>query len=71
MTCTRYHSLIVERESLPACLEVSAWTDYMDQQGSLARQEAALERVGINPDPKQWTREDFARAAQVLDEEAN
>ncbi len=25
-TATRYHSLIVERESLPACLEVSAWT---------------------------------------------
>jgi anthranilate synthase/aminodeoxychorismate synthase-like glutamine amidotransferase len=24
---TRYHSLIVERDSLPACLEVSAWTD--------------------------------------------
>jgi len=24
---TRYHSLIVERESLPDCLEISAWTD--------------------------------------------
>jgi anthranilate synthase/aminodeoxychorismate synthase-like glutamine amidotransferase len=24
---TRYHSLIVERASLPECLEVSAWTD--------------------------------------------
>ena len=24
---TRYHSLIVERESLPACLEVTAWTE--------------------------------------------
>jgi anthranilate synthase component 2 len=23
---TRYHSLVIERESLPACLEVSAWT---------------------------------------------
>ena len=23
---TRYHSLLVERQSLPACLEVSAWT---------------------------------------------
>lgn len=23
---TRYHSLIVERESLPSCLQVSAWT---------------------------------------------
>jgi anthranilate synthase/aminodeoxychorismate synthase-like glutamine amidotransferase len=25
-TATRYHSLIVERESVPDCLEVSAWT---------------------------------------------
>ena len=24
---TRYHSLIVEKESLPDCLEVTAWTD--------------------------------------------
>ncbi|SEF92743.1 anthranilate synthase component 2 [Bryocella elongata] len=27
MTCTRYHSLIVAEESLPAELEVSAWTE--------------------------------------------
>jgi len=26
-TATRYHSLLVERENLPACLEVSAWTE--------------------------------------------
>jgi len=26
-TATRYHSLIVEKESLPDCLEVSAWTE--------------------------------------------
>ena len=26
-TATRYHSLVVERESVPAVLEVSAWTD--------------------------------------------
>lgn len=26
-TATRYHSLIVERETLPDCLEVSAWTE--------------------------------------------
>jgi anthranilate synthase component II len=24
---TRYHSLVIERESLPDCLEVTAWTD--------------------------------------------
>lgn len=27
---TRYHSLIVERETLPDCLEVSAWTEHAD-----------------------------------------
>jgi anthranilate synthase component 2 len=26
-TATRYHSLVIERESLPDCLEVTAWTD--------------------------------------------
>ncbi|MDD7804027.1 MAG: aminodeoxychorismate/anthranilate synthase component II [Endozoicomonas sp. (ex Botrylloides leachii)] len=25
-TATRYHSLILEKESLPACLEITAWT---------------------------------------------
>ncbi|MBL8714928.1 MAG: aminodeoxychorismate/anthranilate synthase component II [Myxococcales bacterium] len=27
MIATRYHSLIVERETLPAALEITAWTD--------------------------------------------
>lgn len=26
-TATRYHSLVIERESKPDCLEVTAWTD--------------------------------------------
>ena len=26
-TATRYHSLIVERDSLPACLRITAWTE--------------------------------------------
>ncbi|HWU67274.1 MAG TPA: aminodeoxychorismate/anthranilate synthase component II [Stenotrophobium sp.] len=29
-TATRYHSLIVESESLPSCLEVTAWTQHAD-----------------------------------------
>ena len=29
---TRYHSLVVERDSLPDCLEVTAWT--LDEQGN-------------------------------------
>ena len=27
LTVTRYHSLAIKRETLPACLEVTAWTD--------------------------------------------
>ena len=27
---TRYHSLVVERESLPSCLEITAWTESAD-----------------------------------------
>ena len=30
LTATRYHSLIIERESLPGCLEVTAWTCHED-----------------------------------------
>ena len=30
LTATRYHSLIIERESLPDCLEVTAWTRHED-----------------------------------------
>jgi anthranilate synthase component 2 len=26
-TATRYHSLVIERETLPECLEITAWTD--------------------------------------------
>jgi len=29
-TATRYHSLVIEKESLPACLEITAWTKSPD-----------------------------------------
>jgi len=31
LTVTRYHSLVVKRETLPECLEVTAWTRKDDQ----------------------------------------
>jgi anthranilate synthase component 2 len=27
LTATRYHSLVIDRDSLPDCLEITAWTD--------------------------------------------
>lgn len=30
LTATRYHSLIIEKESLPDCLEITAWTQLPD-----------------------------------------
>ncbi|MBH3454040.1 aminodeoxychorismate/anthranilate synthase component II [Pseudomonas monteilii] len=30
LTVTRYHSLVVKRETLPGCLEVTAWTAHED-----------------------------------------
>ncbi|UTL90660.1 aminodeoxychorismate/anthranilate synthase component II [Pseudomonas fluorescens] len=30
LTVTRYHSLVVKRETLPVCLEVTAWTAHED-----------------------------------------
>ncbi len=30
LTATRYHSLIIEKETLPDCLEVTAWTQLAD-----------------------------------------
>ncbi|NQD75788.1 aminodeoxychorismate/anthranilate synthase component II [Pseudomonas sp. CM27] len=30
LTVTRYHSLVVKRETLPDCLEVTAWTAHQD-----------------------------------------
>jgi anthranilate synthase component 2 len=26
-TATRYHSLVIEKETLPDCLEITAWTE--------------------------------------------
>ena len=30
LTVTRYHSLVVRRESLPECLEITGWTQHED-----------------------------------------
>jgi len=47
---TRYHSLLVEKESLPACLEVSAWTQEGEIMGLRHRELPALEGVQFHPE---------------------
>ena len=52
--CTRYHSLVIERETLPACLEVTAWTASNDPHGDeimgVRHRELAIEGVQFHPE---------------------
>jgi len=48
-TATRYHSLVVDRASVPDCLEVSAWTEDGLVMG-LRHREHALEGVQFHPE---------------------
>ncbi len=46
---TRYHSLVIERESLPSCFEVTAWTDDQEIMG-VRHKELAVEGVQFHPE---------------------
>jgi len=48
-TATRYHSLVVERDSVPESLEISAWTDDGIVMG-LRHREYPLEGVQFHPE---------------------
>ena len=51
---TRYHSLVVQRESLPDCLEITAWTETeagdMDEIMGLKHRELDIEGVQFHPE---------------------
>ncbi len=53
-TATRYHSLVIDRDTLPDCLEITAWTE--DGQGGLdeimgvRHREQAVEGVQFHPE---------------------
>jgi len=47
---TRYHSLLVERETLPSCLQISAWTKEGEIMGLRHKTISALEGVQFHPE---------------------
>ena len=49
VNCTRYHSLVIERESLPDCLEITAWTDDGEIMG-VRHKTLAIEGVQFHPE---------------------
>ena len=46
---TRYHSLLVDKESLPDCFEISAWTDEGEIMG-IRHKEHLMEGVQFHPE---------------------
>jgi anthranilate synthase component 2 len=49
LTATRYHSLVIERASLPECLKVTAWSDDGEIMG-VRHRELAIEGVQFHPE---------------------
>ena len=49
LACTRYHSLAIERESLPAELQITAWTDDGEIMG-VRHKRLAVEGVQFHPE---------------------
>jgi len=51
---TRYHSLVIEKESLPDCLEITAWTENadgsMDEIMGVRHKEFDIEGVQFHPE---------------------
>lgn len=54
VTTTRYHSLVIEKESLPDCLEVTAWTQFEDGSNDeimgVRHKELPVEGVQFHPE---------------------
>jgi anthranilate synthase component 2 len=54
LVATRYHSLVIDRKSLPDCLEVTAWTENeageFDEIMGVRHKELAVEGVQFHPE---------------------
>ena len=48
-TATRYHSLVIERKTIPDCLEITAWTDDGEIMG-VKHKTLAVEGVQFHPE---------------------
>ena len=48
-TATRYHSLVIEKETLPDCLEITAWTEDGEIMG-VRHRTMAVEGVQFHPE---------------------
>ncbi|MBI5188391.1 MAG: aminodeoxychorismate/anthranilate synthase component II [Nitrospirae bacterium] len=46
---TRYHSLVIKKETMPDCLEITAWTD-MDEIMGVRHKEFIIEGVQFHPE---------------------
>ena len=46
---TRYHSLVIDRESLPDCFDITAWTDDNEIMG-IKHKQLAIEGVQFHPE---------------------
>ena len=53
-TATRYHSLVIEKQSIPDCLEITAWTENgageLDEIMGVRHKELAVEGVQFHPE---------------------
>ncbi len=50
MTATRYHSLVIERQSCPEVLEITAWVDDQTIMGVRHRQYPHIQGVQFHPE---------------------
>jgi anthranilate synthase component 2 len=48
-TATRYHSLVIERETIPDCLEITAWTEDQEIMG-VRHKTLPIEGVQFHPE---------------------